>query len=151
MSSEKITSSEASDKEHITYEQNVAGALSPVLTAEVQSPYQWVLVSGLAVRVDARDSNGDKISDGNVAVAVSPPNKRDKKVIDDKDLRTYADLSFTEQREDSYASQVQYEVDSGEFVVNTDFTTGIYLDTDTQIDTGESYFELEFQQEMSGE
>lgn len=145
----KVQSSEASNDDSITYEQNVANALSPVLTKEVQSPFQYVLVNTFAMRVDARDGSDNKIKDGDVVLAVSPPDSQTKQAIDERDLRTYGDLSFTEQRQDDFSAQVQYEVESGELLVDTDYTVGIYLDSGTQINTSNSFFEFEAKRERA--
>lgn len=145
----KVQSTEASNNDSITYEQNVANALSPVLTKEVQSPYQYVLVNTFAMRVDARDGSDNKIKDGDAVLGVSPPDSKTVQAIDERDLRTYGDLSFTEQRQDDFSSQVQYEVESGELVVDTDYTVGIYLDSGTQINTSNSFFEFEAQREQA--
>lgn len=146
---DKIQSTEASSDDSITYEQNVAGALSPVLTKKVQSPFQYVLVNTLAMRVDARDGSDNKIKDGDAVVGVSPPDSETIQAVDERDLRTYGDLSFTEQREDKFSSQVQYEVESGELVVDTDYEFGIFMNSDTQINTSNSFFELEAQREQA--
>lgn len=143
----KVQSTEASSDDSITYEQNIAGAVSPVLTKEVQSPYQYVLVNSYALRIDARDGSDNKIDSGKAILGVSAPDDPGIHAVDDRDLRTYSDLSFTEQRQDDFQNQVQYEVESGEFVVDTDFTVGVYLNTDTQIDTGNSFVEFEANRE----
>lgn len=145
----KVQSTEASDDDSIEYQQNVAGAISPVLTKEVQSPYQYVLVNSFALRIDARDASNNKIKDGKVIMGVQAPDDEGIKAVDDRDLRTYGDLTFTEQRQDDFQSQVQYEVESGEFVVPTDFTVGVYMDSSTQIDTGNSFVEFEANREQA--
>lgn len=143
----KVQSTEASSDDSITYEQNIANAISPVLTKEVQAPYQYVLVNSFALRIDARDASNNKIKGGKAILGVSAPDDEGIHAVDDRDLRTYGDLSFTEQRQDDFQSQVQYEVESSEFVVQTDYTVGVYLDTDTQIDTGNSFVEFEANRE----
>lgn len=143
----KVQSTEASSDDSITYEQNIANAISPVLTKEVQSPYQYVLVNSFALRIDARDGSNNKISNGKAILGVQAPDDEGIHSVDDRDLRTYSDLSFTEQRQDDFQNQVQYEVESNEFVVQTDYTVGVYLDTDTQIDTSNSFVEFEANRE----
>lgn len=139
----KVQSTEASKDDSITYQQNVAGAQSPVLTKEVQAPYQLVLVNSFALRIDARDGSNNKIDSGTAVLGVSPPDDPTVQSIDDRDLRTYSNLSFNEQLQEDFQNQVQYEVEMGEFEVNTNFIVGVYLDADTQIDTGNSFVEFE--------
>jgi len=143
----KVQSTEAADDKSIDFNQNVAGAPSVVLEKRVQSPYDYVLVNTFALRAELEDASGNRLTDGDITLAVAPPDSKDRREIDDKDLRTYSDLTFTEQRQDDFAGQVGVEVEAGEFVVPTDHRILVIVDSDTQLDTGESYIELEARRE----
>jgi len=143
----KIRSDEATDDESVEFTENTPGALTPVLQKQVQSPYDYVLVNTYALRAELKDSSGDTIRDGEVVVSVSPPDTRDQREIDEKYLRTYGDLSISEQRQSDFASQVGIEVEQGELVVPTDHEIIVQVDSSTAIDTDKSFVELEAQRE----
>lgn len=143
----KIRSDKASEDDSIEFTQNTSGALTPVLRKTVQSPYDYVLVNTYALRAILEDASGSRIKDGEIVVAVSPPDTRDRREVDEKYLRTYGDLSVSEQRQDDYASQVGIEVEQGQLVVPTDHEIVVLVDSDTQIDKSKSFLELEAQRE----
>ena len=144
----KIRSDEASEDDSIEFTSNTAGALTPVLRKTVQSPHDYVLVNTYALRTVLENSSGDRIKDGEIVVAVSPPDTRDRREVDEKYLRTYGELSRSEQRQDDFASQVGVEVEQGELVVPTDHEIIVLVDSSEEIDTGSSFVELEAQREQ---
>jgi len=143
----KIQSTEATEDDSIEFNQNIAGAPSVVLEKEVQAPYDYVLINTFALRAELEDSSGTRLREGDITLAVAPPDSKDRREVDDKDLRTYSDLTASEQRQDDFAGQVGYEVESGELVVPTDHRILVLVDSQTQLDTAESYIELEARRE----
>jgi len=137
-----ILSSKADEKDSIEFTDTVAGATDTLLKKTVQSPYEFVLVNGEQLIADIRDSSDDPITDGDIILAVSPPDTRDQREIDEEDLRTYAELSQTEQRQSDFRNQVAYEVEKGELVVPTDHEILVLIDSDTAVDTSNSFVEV---------
>jgi len=137
-----ILSSRASEDDSIEFTDTVAGAEDVLLKKTVQSPYQYVLVNGEELIADIRDGSDDPIKDGDIVLAVSPPDTRDQREVDEKDLRTYAELSQTEQRQSDFRSQVAYEVENGELVVPTDHEILVLVDSSTGASASNSFVEI---------
>jgi len=135
---------------NVDFTQNSTGTFDTILNFEVPSPFEYRLVNGKALRVDLEDSGGSDLEDtSEVLLAWQPPTDETVRKVDKKDLRTYNGLSFSEQRDDDFSDQVSYEVEQGVLKIPTDYNILVQLDSPTQIDTSNSYVELEVQRERT--